>query len=281
MEEYIGQEHAKELASVMVEAADKEGRPLPNILISGSAGLGKTTLAKLILNGKTYNFTDGNSANTRERFAGYLIIDEIHNVRPEICDRLNTVLDAGGLRIIGATTNPGLLPAPFRSRFRTLPLVPYTVDDLTKIQYNVVDRKGITAQYRLLEEISKRGRFTPRRTLQYLAFIMDLMAVRDETTLTEQTLLDGLDMIGVDEKGLVEIDHRYLEALPDDRPVGLQYLQAILQTDKDTIEEEIEPYLLQMKLIDRSARGRFKVTSLEDQLQDSLDAVFKNKGEEN
>lgn len=279
-DEYVGQEHAKELAQIMLWAAEKEARPIPNILIAGASGLGKTTLAKLILDGKIYKFTDGNSVNTIDlaQLGGYIVIDEIHNVKSEVCDSLNTIIDKGMIRIIGCTTNPGNLPGPFRSRFRTIPLIPYTVEDLTDIQMNAIKRKGtIKAPSDLIELISKRGRFTPRRALQYLAFVMDLMVIRDESTLNEITLVDAFDKIGVDENGLLDIDHRYLAAVPTDRPVGLQYIAAVLQTDKETIEREIEPYLLQTKLIDRNSRGRYKLTSLESQLSASLDQIFKGE----
>lgn len=284
-DEYIGQDRAKALVKIMIEAADKENRPLPNMIIAGSYGLGKTTLAKLILKGKPYQETTGTAANTRDNFSGYILVDEIHNIRPEICDDINKKLDSGRLRIVGCTTNPGLLPGPFRSRFRVIQLEAYTVEDLTQIQYNAINRKGtITASYALLEEISKRGRSTPRRTLQYLAFIMDLMSVKNEGVLTQETLDEAFDKLGVDNLGLLDIDHRYLNALPTDRPVGLQYLTSVLQIDKDTIEQEIEPYLMQQKLIDRTTRGRYKIGNLEQQLEESLEAIFgikENKNESN
>lgn len=261
-DDYVGQEKAKEIIQIMIEAADEEDRDYPNLLLTGSAGLGKTSLAQIILDGIPHQFIDGSSVNTQyKELQNFVIIDEIHNVKPEVCDSLNLVIDKGDIVIMGCTTNPGMLPGPFRSRFQTITLTPYSIDNLVQIQRNVLIRKNtLKISDELLVMIANRGRGTPRVTLKYLAFAMDLMVVRKYQELSEDLLLNAFDMLGVDEQGLLQIDHSYLESFPpNNRPVGIQYLAAVLSQDKETIEQEIEPYLLQLKLIDRTPRGRVKI----------------------
>lgn len=261
-EEYVGQEDAKEILKIISKAAEKEQRSLPNLLITGSAGLGKTTLGKILLKDEEYTFADGNSVNTTyANLEGYAIIDEIHNVKPEICDSLNVILDQNLLRIIGCTTNPGMLPSPFRSRFRTINLIPYAVENLIDIMQNVLVRKKTqTVDRPFLEQIAIRSRQTPRTALKTLSFMMDIMVVNEAPSLTKEIFDRALGMIGMDSEGLLPIDRRYLDAFPDNgQAVGLQYLSAVTGIDKETIEEEIEPYLMNLKRLNRSSRGRVLV----------------------
>lgn len=262
-EEYIGQDKAKDLIQVMLDAAEQEDRFYPNFLLTGPAGLGKTSLAQIIFSGIPHRFIDGGTANTvLEDLRGFTIIDEIHNLKDESADALNVLIDDSKIIIIGCTTNPGMLPGPFRSRFQVINLNPYTDEELVQIMRNVLIRKDtLKIEDEYLYEIARRGRETPRTVLKYLSFIMDLMIVRKVENLTQNILDIAFDMLGVDEQGLTELDRRYLEAFPiGNHPVGIHYLQAVLAQDKETIEEEIEPYLLHLKLIDRTPRGRTKIT---------------------
>ncbi len=270
-EEYIGQTQAKKLLQIMLKAAKIEQRPIPNIMITGTAGLGKTSLARIILKEEPYKFTDGNTLNAGiDGLSGYVIVDEIHNIKPEVCDALNLVIDNGTVRIIGCTTNPGMLTGPFRTRFRTINLLPYSIEDLILIMQKVLERRDdLIIPYKLLEQVASRGRRTPRVTLHYLSFITDLMLVEEQHTLTQVLLDEAFLAIGVDELGLLSIDRKYLEAFPEDgRAVGLQFLCALVSCDKETIEQEIEPYLLSLKLIDRTSRGRVRIN------EDYLDAII-------
>lgn len=261
LKEYVGQDKAKSLVEIMIKAAQAESRELPNILISGSYGQGKTSLAHLIVKefGKEAKEVDGASANKLPPTQGRVIIDEAHNLSPEITDTLNIYLDRGILHVIACTTNPGAIPAPFRSRFRPINLEPYSIEDMETILNNSIHRKGYSAKKEQLKQLASRGRFTPRVALNHLALVFDMMAIRRQKSLQDDTLKEAFDHLGVDEVGFLERDRAYLAALRSDRPVGLQYLSAVTGMDGATIEEEVEPYLMKLGLIDRTPRGRMKI----------------------
>lgn len=259
--EYIGQAGAKDLAQIMVGAALKQRRSLPNIMIVGEYGLGKTSLARIIMDtmGLPDRLYDGDSVNKEPPENGTFIIDEIHNVNPSVADSLNLLLDKGTHHIIGCTNKPGMLPSAFRSRFRTLQLNPYTLIDLQVILNKVIKRKGLQTEKGAIRLLAERSRFNARQAIQHLSMTLDMMAVKNQRTINETVINSMFKKVGVDSKGLLPRDRNYLQALRKDRPVGLQYLSAVLGMDKSTIEEEVEPYLLRLGLIDRGPRGRMSL----------------------
>jgi holliday junction DNA helicase RuvB len=261
--DYIGQEQSKTFLKIMLDAAKKEHRPLPNILIVGGFGLGKTALAKLAFKefGLKENLVDGNSVNTNLP-SGNVIIDEIHNVSTNVCDSLNIKLDDGSVHLIGCTTNPGLLPSAFRSRFRVIQLNNYSVEELALIARKICNRKNVTASDTILKEIAKRARFNARYVITYLRTIFDVMAINNQTSITENTLNQVFTMLSVDKDGYLDRDRTYVRAMPSDRPVGIKWLSAVLGIDGVTIEEEIEPFLLQTGVIDRTPRGRVRIKAI-------------------
>lgn len=292
LDEYIGQVKAKEIGSVIVDSAFEEKRNISNILISGSYGLGKSTLGKLLFEKHNTLYYEHNAAslsilkslyyNGEVSFSsGSYLIDEIHNIPTQLSDMMHQAMDAGNISIIGMTTSPGQLSGPFRSRFTLIQLEPYTVDDLVKIIANVVERRG---KYSLSEEsfhnIAQRSKQTARTAIQYTKFIFDLANVYKVSDISEALVEEAFGKLRVDSKGLTEIDHKYLAALPEERPVGIQYLAAKLGIDAQTIEEEIEPFLMREGYIDRSNRGRFKLEpDLEDRLRKSIEVqVLKRYG---
>jgi len=260
-DEYIGQESAKDLAQIMVQAALNERRHLPNIMVVGEYGLGKTSLARIIMRaaGMPVLLYDGSSINKEFPDKSTFIIDEIHNLESNVADSLNIHLDNGKYHIIGCTNYPGKLPSAFRSRFRTIQLEPYQAKDLKIIAQKICERKGVTSTSNALDLISQRSRFNARQVISYLSMIFDIMSVKSYPVLTEEVVHETFGKIGVDSKGLLPRDREYLRVIPDNRPVGLAYLSAILGIDDKTIEEEVEPYLLRLGLINRTPRGREKI----------------------
>lgn len=260
-DDFIGQEDAKDLARIMVQAAKNERRPLPNIMLVGEYGLGKTSLARIIMRaaGSPVTLFDGSSLNKELPDQSTFIIDEIHNLDSNVADTLNIHLDNNRYHIIGCTNYPGKLPSAFRSRFRTIHLMPYEPKNLKVIAEKVCARKGIKASKSALELLSLRSRFNARQVIMYLSMIFDVMSVKGYSTLTVEVVNETFGKIGVDSKGLLPRDREYLKVLPKNRPVGLQYLSAMLGIDGKTIEEEIEPYLLRMGFINRTPRGREKI----------------------
>jgi Holliday junction resolvasome RuvABC ATP-dependent DNA helicase subunit len=263
LEEFIGQKHTVKLLNISLLAASNEQRNLPNILLTGAYGVGKTTLAKLVSDksGKGYRLIDGNSVN-KQIPSGNVIIDEIHNVDSRVCDTLNTLLDDGKIRIIGCTSNPGELPAAFRSRFRVLTLERYSVRDLESIVKQICNRKGMFIAPNLTEKIASRSRSNARQVVNYLSTIFDLLSSEGKTSISGSTIEDAFSLLGVDKKGYTRRDKEYIAALSTYRPVGLVTLSAIMGLDKETLQYEIEPYLLQTGVIDVTKQGRIKLKEI-------------------
>jgi Holliday junction DNA helicase RuvB len=261
-DEYVGQDDIKQLLKIAIKAAQNENRPLPNLMISGAFGLGKTSLAMLVAKefGGNYELLDGATVN-KKLPKGLVIIDEIHNLTSEVSDSLNMHIDKNAIQIIGCTTNPGALTGAFRSRFRVYNLLTYSADELTLIAQNICKRKGVTADKSILYEIALRSRTNARQLTNLLSQVFDLMAVKQKTLMVHGLVDETFALLDVDEHGYLERDRRYVNALPD-RPVGLNWLSSVLGIDQTTIQEEIEPYLLQTGIIDRTGQGRVKIQSI-------------------
>jgi holliday junction DNA helicase RuvB len=262
-EEFIGQESSKEVLTFIIEASIKRNEPLPNILLTGKYGHGKTTLARLIAErvNKSIRIIDGALAETalaNPNSDTIYIVDEIHNITPVLADSLNILLDSKELHMIGCTTSPGKLSSPFRSRFRLIYLEDYTEGDIKKIVFNAASRSDVHISQETLDIVASRSQYNPRMALAVLDFLKEIATVEDLTEISKSRTLEALNSLKIDDRGLTEIDRRYLDVLRYDTPVGLRHIMSVLSLDSATIEEQIEPYLLKMGFIDRTARGRIK-----------------------
>lgn len=290
-DEYIGQENLKEKMSIYIEAAKKRRSTVDHILLYGPPGLGKTTLAGVIANEMKANLkiTSGPILDKAGDLAAILtsleendilFIDEIHRLNSSVEEILYPAMEDGELDImigkgpsarsirielpaftlVGATTRAGLLSSPLRDRFGVSHKMEY---------YNEQEIKDIiTRGARLLGvgineagayEISKRSRGTPRIANRLLKRVRDYCEIKGNGSIDEIIAKKALDMLGVDENGLDELDRSIINSIIenyDGGPVGIETLSLLLGEDKRTLEEVYEPYLVKTGFLKRTNRGR-------------------------
>jgi Holliday junction DNA helicase RuvB len=289
--EFIGQSKAKEQLAIALEAATARGEALDHVLIFGPPGLGKTTLATIIANELNVAFqqTSGPAlqiqgdltailTNLRERQV--LFLDEIHRLQPVLEEKLYTALEDYQMDIIigqgpsarthtlelkpftlvGATTRPGLLSSPLRSRFGILlRLEFYTEDELRFIVERSADVLKVPIDSDGAAEIAVRSRGTPRIANRLLRRVRDFAEVRAAGRIDRETAMRALELLEVDAHGFDELDRRLLRTIIekyDGGPVGLNTLAAALAEEQDALEEVYEPFLIQIGFLDRTPRGR-------------------------
>ena len=289
--EFIGQEKAKEQLAIALEAARTRGEALDHVLLFGPPGLGKTTLATIIANELDVGFqqTSGPAlqiqgdltailTNLRERQV--LFLDEVHRLQPVLEEKLYTALEDYKLDIIigqgpaarthvmeirpftfvAATTRPGLLSSPLRSRFGILlRLEFYTDDELRIIVLRSAEVIGVPIDQDGAAEIAMRSRGTPRIANRLLRRVRDFAEVRASGRIDRATAQAALSLLEVDAHGFDELDRRLLRTIIekyDGGPVGLNTLAADLAEEQDALEEVYEPFLIQIGFLDRTPRGR-------------------------
>ena len=289
-EDFVGQERVKENLRIYIQAAQGRSEPLDHILFSGPPGLGKTTLANIIAYelGAELRATSGPVIEKAGDLAGMLtklqegdvlFIDEIHRVSSTVEEYLysamedyviDIVLDQGpsarSVRIplpkftlIGSTTREGLLTAPFRARFGvTERLDFYPWKDLFEIVMNAAAALGIRLEEAGAEIVARRARGTPRLVNRYLRRLRDMAEVLADGVITEKVATEGLSRLGVDARGMGDMDRRILEAVlrVGGAAVGLKTIAVTIGEDEGTIEEVYEPYLIQMGYLEKTPRGR-------------------------
>ena len=290
-EEYVGQEKVKKLISMYVTAAKGRGEALDHVLLYGPPGLGKTTLANIIASemGVSIRVTSGPAIERPGDLAAILtnlaendvlFIDEIHRLNRSVEEVLypameDYVLDimvgkgpsARSIRLnlphftlIGATTRAGMLTSPLRDRFGVIcRLDMYTPEQLNRIVTRSAAILGVETRPEGCMALARRSRGTPRIANRLLKRVRDYAQVHADGVITGEVADSALNMLGIDELGLDDDDRRILSAIVDKfggGPVGIDTLAASTGDEDVTIEDVVEPFLLQLGFISRTPRGR-------------------------
>ena len=291
LREFIGQSEARSNLHVFIKSAKQRNDAMDHTLFFGPPGLGKTTLAQIISRELGVNFKmssgpvlakagDLAAILTNLEANDVLFIDEIHRLNPVVEEILYPALEdfeldlvigegpaARTVRIelqpftlVGATTRLGLLTTPLRDRFGIpIRLQYYSKEELYKIVKLNAEKLGIVAHESGVTEIAQRARGTPRIAGRLLRRVVDFVLVEGDGILNKKIADHALTRLGVDKLGLDGADRRYLQLIAEQYsggPVGIETISAAISESRDALEEVIEPYLLQMGLIQRTPRGR-------------------------
>ncbi|TAA44033.1 Holliday junction branch migration DNA helicase RuvB [Pseudoxanthomonas winnipegensis] len=289
--DYLGQQPVREQLDIYIQAAKGRGEALDHVLIFGPPGLGKTTLSHVIANelGVSLRTTSGPVIEKAGDLAALLtnlqphdvlFIDEIHRLSPVVEEVLypamedfqldimigegpaarSIKIDLPPFTLIGATTRAGLLTAPLRDRFGIVQRLQfYDTAELTRIVRRSAQIMGIPCEPEGAAEIARRSRGTPRIANRLLRRVRDYAQVKAGGQISRDTADAAMAMLKVDPEGFDELDRRLLHTIVesfDGGPVGVESLAAALSEERGTLEDVIEPYLIQQGFLVRTARGR-------------------------
>ena len=287
LDEYQGQDKIKKALTFYIKAAKMRGECLDHTIIYGPSGLGKTTLANIISNEMDKDlFTvaaptlktvdDLRSVLMNLEPGQILFIDEIHRLSKKLEEVLyfamedfvmditvNDIkerIELSPFTLIGATTSRGALSEPLRNRFQiTLELTPYNENHLAGIVQKTFERLEMTIDDECALAIAQRGRGIPRIVNGFVRRVADFAMIMNDGTVNREVVEEAFDFLGIDNYGFTEQDRRYLTVLVDQfksKTVGIDTLCSALNDDKKTIENTVEPYLIQVGFIRKTPRGR-------------------------
>lgn len=291
LSDYIGQQVVCEQMDIFIRAAQGRGEPLDHTLVFGPPGLGKTTLANIIANEMSTNLksTSGPVLEKAGDLAAImtslepgdvLFIDEIHRLSPVIEEILypamedfqldimigegpaarSIKLDLPPFTLVGATTRAGLLTSPLRDRFGIVQRLEfYSVDELATIVSRAANILGVTLEPDGAVEVARRSRGTPRIANRLLRRVRDYAEVKSDGRISAAIADAALSMLNIDQLGLDHMDRRLLLSVMekfDGGPVGVDSLAATISEERGTIEDVVEPYLIQQGYLMRTTRGR-------------------------
>jgi Holliday junction DNA helicase RuvB len=289
--DYVGQPVVKEQLNIFIEAARKRNEPLDHCLVFGPPGLGKTTLAHIIANEMEVDLKttsgpvlekagDLAALLTNLEEGDVLFIDEIHRLSPVVEEILypaledyqldivigegpaarSIKLDLPPFTLVGATTRAGLLTSPLRDRFGIVQRLEfYSIEDLAKIVSRAGDILNVPIDAAGAKEIACRSRGTPRIANRLLRRVRDYAEVKADGKVTSEVADAALNMLNVDKNGFDHLDRRLLLTLMekfDGGPAGVDSLAAAISEERGTIEDVLEPYLIQQGFLMRTSRGR-------------------------
>ncbi len=316
LSEYIGQEKIRKNIAVYIKAARQRSEALDHVLLFGPPGLGKTTLANIIATelGSNIRSTSGPVIEkpgdlaamlTNLEEGDVLFIDEIHRLSPQVEEILypamedfqldimigqgpaarSIKMDLPRFTLVGATTRAGLLTNPLRDRFGVIERLEfYSSDELTRIVHRSASLLNIKASEDGAHEIARRSRGTPRISNRLLRRVRDFAEVEHGGMIDQKVADHALGRLEVDHMGLDQLDRKLLLSLIDKfsgGPTGLDTLAAAISEERDTIEDVLEPYLMQEGLIARTPRGRIATPLAYAHLNRELpeDGTNRNKQE--
>jgi Holliday junction DNA helicase RuvB len=291
LQDYTGQAHVKAQMEIFIPAAKNRGEPLDHLLIFGPPGLGKTTLANIVANemGVNIRTTSGPVLEKAGDLAALLtnleendilFIDEIHRLSPVVEEILypamedyqldimigegpaarSIKLDLPPFTLIGATTRAGALTSPLRDRFGIVQRLEfYNVKDLTSIVTRSAHFLNLSIDQEGAFEVARRSRGTPRIANRLLRRVRDYADVKTQGIVNQTTAAAALDMLEVDNEGFDIMDRKLLHAIIDKfmgGPVGLDNVAAAIGEERETIEDVLEPFLIQQGFLQRTPRGR-------------------------
>jgi len=291
LSEFVGQQRVVDQLSLVIAAAKKDNRSADHILLAGPPGLGKTTLAMIVAaeSERTLKLSSGPAIQSAGDLASILsalepsdvlFIDEIHRLSRSAEEMLylamedfrvdvmvgkgpgasSISLDIAPFTLVGATTRSGMLPNPLRDRFGfTAFLEYYEPADLEQVIQTSSRKLGVEIEGDALSELAKRSRGTPRIANRLLRRTRDFASVGEHGVITNDVVVQAMELFGVDQAGLDRVDNQLLRLLAtkfNSKPVGLSTLAVALGEEPDTIEAVLEPYLIRVGFIQRTPRGR-------------------------